>query len=200
MKNLLHIVILTALLIVTGCTKSNQTTPYPTSVSGRILEDGSYKPVRGAFVYLIKENGSIVSGSSTKKVIQTDTSGKFSFESDGQQALSLYVTAAGYWETPVPRLIDRPAFDIVLSPAATLAIHIVNATPYNDKDEFGLSAFDGNDGLIYGKYVDTIISDIVRGNSMHAIYWGSKKHGINKYDSAKIYCPAHQTSKVEIKY
>ena len=203
MKNLLYISFVAALLITSGCKKTFQPEPYPTQVSGRVLETKTHIPIKNATVTLLGSNNDGGLGGVDFGVIATtlsDSAGNYTFPLKAVSH-SLSAGAPGYWETGFPMLLTSAHMDIELDPTAILRIHLVNEHPYNENDAIGVSAYEGKNGLIKGTKVDTILSGVVIGNDSNDISWGYRRDNGDKVGkTVKLYCPAHKTSNFEIRY
>ena len=200
-----------AIVLIISFLASCKKDPEFSSSEGRVLENGSNKPVANAKIIISKCVGNFNTGGvdcTTADTIYSDAQGKYRYYKElvgddvygGAGNYEFFAKKAGYlYQKHIVAMPTRGAIsqDIILVPEAWLKIHVKNEKPFDSKDVIEIRGlYAGDNG---GGYEDAVNMDYVKyykqtGNDSLKISWGVRKDGIFKYGYSKIYLPALDTT------
>jgi hypothetical protein len=190
-----------------GCEKETANPIH--TVSGRVLEYGTKKPVPNASIYVMQYYGTLLGaeGFNLLDSTKTDANGKYTFKTtEGdyikvakQGYFKMYST--DYAHIPIDILSKRATSvtkDIVIDPIGWLKIHVKNVKPVADNDAISLSGCSPT--LIEGKVVDKFTLCQMRGNRKNDFYYFVYKgtNSITYQDS--VYIKGLDTTYYNINY
>ncbi len=191
-----------------SCIKDTPTPNHEVTCKGRVLENGTKKPIPFATVYLYFFKGGDIWGGNTESYLIE----KFTADKDGNYQLKyMYETGKGYelragaerYYLSAPTVIydDKGAFstDILVDPYAWIKFHVVNTNPFDENDNIGIN--NSCVGSLIGERIDTTYICKKIGNNDIEIIWGVIKAGEKKLFRDTIpYLKAHDTTFFEIRY
>ena len=185
------------------------------TISGRILELGSDKPIEAAKVILVEHVSSCLFCPQQQKEIAsiiTDATGKYSFayqDTAGRNYLTVFSKNNTFYERrdiDIPRstfgtALSPDTFNIRLTPPAWVKIHFINQTPVDDKDEIRLdSAFDNGFITLKGQRIDTTMIRRCRAIESNKIYQFVDKTGLSSQKIDSISIRTRDTLSYEVRY
>ena len=200
-----------AIILIVSFLASCKKDPEFSSSEGRVLENGSKKPVPNARIIISKCVGNFNSGGvdcNTVDTIYSDAQGKYKYYKElvgdevytGIGNYEFFAKKAGYlYQKHIVAMPTRGAIsqDIILVPEAWLKIHVKNEKPFDSRDIIEIRGlYAGDNG---GGYKDAVDMDYIKyyqqaGNDSLKISWGVRKNEIFKYGYSKIYLPALDTT------
>jgi hypothetical protein len=182
----------------------------PTKVSGRVLFENntSNHPIGVSKVFLHRLDPSCFGCSAG--IIDTfysnaDGSYNFTFNADKSYGYSVSAWNSSCFENRNDISIDKGeknTINITLSPIGRLRLYLRNKFPLNENDAIDVTNTYENGSVYYffGTTVDTNVIDIIRGNRENTIVWFVERNGEQKPYSAKVFCPAFDTTEYTIEY
>jgi hypothetical protein len=192
-----------------SCQKTDTANPIIT-VSGKVLEYGTKKPVPNATVYLINYKGEIF-GPETYTIIdsiKTDAAGKYSFKTTNGDYMK--VDKTGYFKmytndyTEILKYAgkkgDPITQDIVIDPIGWLKIRVKNVKPEADNDFIEFYNFSCTPNTITGKLIDETTLCPYKGNRKNIFIYSVTKHGISTRFQDSIYIKGLDTTAYSINY
>ena len=205
--NFLAIILLISFL--GGCKKD----PEFSSSEGRVLENGSNKPVANAKIIISKCVGNFNTGGvdcTTADTIYSDAQGKYRYYKElvgddvygGAGNYEFFAKKAGYlYQKHIVAMPTRGATsqDIVLVPEAWLKIHVKAINQYKPLDAIEIAGLDAvgippGKGFKQAMDMDYIKTYKQEGNDTLSIRWTIDKDGVDKDYFKKIYLPALDTT------
>jgi hypothetical protein len=208
-KPSLWVVVLMMSLYGVSCQKETDNPVH--TVSGKVLEYGTKKPVPDAAIYILKHYGTLLGpeGFTFLDSTKTDANGKYTFKTtEGdymkvvkQGYFKMYST--DYAHIPINILSKRPTSvtqDIVIDPIGWLKIHVKNVKPVADNDNIGFSNYSCAPNEMYGKSVDAITVCPQRGNRKNNIIYFVNRHSVSVFHQDSIYIKGLDTTYYSINY
>jgi hypothetical protein len=185
-------------------------------ITGKILEKGSKKPVKGAKVYLRNcKSGPLFTGYSCQAIdsVTTDNTGRYSFiykfAGFSGRGFDLVVRVPeGFRQENsavalAPNTHDIVNYDVEIIPRAWIKIHVKNINPFDDFDEVWISggwSGGSHDHIYKGNKVDLFFSKDIIGNDSIGVGWSVTKNNLSNFTVKKMYAIAHDTMRFELLY
>ena len=202
-----------AIILIVSFLASCKKDPEFSSSEGRVLENGSKKPVPNARIIISKCVGNFNSGGvdcSTADTIYSDAQGKYRYYKElvgdevytGIGNYEFFAKKAGYlYQKHIVAMPTRGAIsqDIILVPEAWLKLHVKTVNNYNLDDAIDiLQILPGGPGpgknFISAPNIDYTEIYKLSGNDTTTIYWNIEKNNFITNYSKKIYLPALDTT------
>lgn len=211
MKNSTLLILSLFTLLFSSCKKDHD---FTTTISGQVLEFDTNKPIEGATVYAYggTSNGNLSNSGANLSTITsttTDLNGYYHFSFDAEDFSILDMSASHDQYFPVNTIIQNifrgvdNEIDIILDPHAWLKIHVKNNLPIDEYDIISVGNSFNYDDIdpLYGNTIDTTLIGLVKGNNIDTrAIWFVTKNDVTENYHQNIYCPAHDTTYIEILY
>ncbi|MEY4937855.1 MAG: hypothetical protein RIS64_4214 [Bacteroidota bacterium] len=205
MKKLFFILLVPLLFLLAQCRKEPLSDT--TSVEGTVMEFGTKKPMPNVLVYVRKLVSS--SGWTETWILQdsthTDLNGRYqiAFKPENATYQVMLRRPALYAGASSGKLLGsgkKELQDFILDPPGWLKIRVQNVNPVNQKDSLIIGW--GVDRTFVGDRVDTIFQtySYFDANRYIVLYPYVIKNGIGQQRKDSIYCAAHDTAFIHIKY
>ena len=206
-KSFIFLAIILIISFLASCKKDSEFS----SSEGRVLENGSNKPIANAKIIISKCVGNFNSGGvdcSTVDTIYSDAQGKYKYYKElvgnevytGVGNYEFFAKKTGYlYQKHIVAMPTRGAIsqDIILVPEAWLKIHVKNEKPFDSRDIIEIiGLYAGDNG---GGYKDAVDMDYIKyyqqaGNDSLSIRYSIRKNEIFTTYFKKIYLPALDTT------
>ena len=180
------------------------------TITGRVIESGSGKPIANAHIRLLDaDSGSFGSGSVDSELTEgetfTDADGNFSFTYDKYVVNFFSVTADGYYRIRMKEAREDQPYEVLEMDAhAWLQVRVRNVAPAGELDRIDLGSSvgpSGNNQTYSGADVDLSYVLLKRGNQNNDLVWSAHESGVRTISGREsIYIPAHDTVYHEINY
>ncbi len=186
-----------------GCNKDDTPTPVA-KISGKVLEQGSNKPVPNAKI-LISECETSPLGSNTcyaSDTIFSDAEGNYKFAPTKEinSKLTWFLTATKPSYNKAFVTLSKNVFttrNIIIEPIATIRVRAINTKPFDDNDKLD---FTTSNSTLWGKKVDTTLMFSIEGNVKKAFFWYVTKNGVFKRNIDTLYIKSTDTIDYRILY
>jgi hypothetical protein len=201
------VLILTSILLAIsllwfGC-KEDNTPQAVAEISGKVLEQGSNKPIPNAKI-LISECETSPLGSNTcyaSDTIFSDGQGNYKFaptkEINSNLTWFLTATKPSYNKSFVT--LSKNVFttrNIIIEPIGYVRVKAINSTPFDDGDKLSF----GWPEVYYGKNIDKTLFFSISGNKKNYFWWSVTKNGVMNNFSDSIYVKSTDTIDYRILY
>ena len=169
MKKLLFFSLSILFFAITSCEKDNST-----SIEGRVLEEGTNKPLPNKMVYIYRTE-SVFLGSYSEYSVDTifsDSNGNYKWMTPdkGTDVLSIKAIDPLYF-TKITQTINsgkNKGKNLFLQPKAWIRYHVKNIKPFDDNDRIKTGFLDSP---LYGQNINDSFMVQGGGNQKNFVYW-----------------------------